>query len=162
MIGLVLQSRPGCTIVETGTVREPGNWAGDGQSTVVWDTFAAEMGGTVTTIDVDPHCAEVVAQLGLTHTTALTGDSLTILPTLTGPVDLLYLDSMDINWSNPGPSSEHHLAELVAADHLLGPGTIVAVDDNAHGTGKGEAVAAEMARRGVQAWMSNYVRAWRL
>ena len=41
----------GCRIIETGTVRQIDNWEGDGQSTIVWDTLATNLGGTVTTIE---------------------------------------------------------------------------------------------------------------
>ena len=42
---------------------------------------------------------------------------------------LLYLDSFDLDPDNPTPSAIHHVLELLAARPLLGPGTVVVVDD---------------------------------
>ena len=152
-----------CVILETGTIREPGNWLGDGQSTVVWDHYAGLKSGHVTTIDLDPVCAELVEHMNLQNTTALTGDSLQVIPTLDiQHVDFLYLDSFDVDFANPQPASEHHLAELKLCWHLLTSGSIVAVDDNRNGDGKGTAVAAHMAEHNIPEIVSGYVRVWRL
>lgn len=153
----------GCTIVETGTVREIGNWTGDGQSTVVWNHYAAKLDGHVHTIDLDPVGAHIVKILELDHVTAITGDSLQHLPLLpVQHIDLLYLDSFDVDWHDPTPAAAHHLRELHAAAPMLGPGSIVAVDDNRDGYGKGSDVAAHFAAAGVPEIVSGYVRAWRL
>jgi cephalosporin hydroxylase len=155
--------QPQCVIVETGTVRLAGNWGGDGQSTVVWNAYAEQLGGHVTTIDLDPVGAQLVEQLGLTSTTAITGDSLQVLPTLDiSHINFLYLDSYNVDWSNPTPAAAHHLAELKIVWPLLQPGSIVAVDDNRNGHGKGEQVAAHMAALGVPEIISGYVRAWKV
>jgi predicted O-methyltransferase YrrM len=152
----------GCRIVETGTVRMIDNWEGDGQSTIVWDTLATERAGSVITIDIDPIGAQLVEQLGLQSTTAIVGDSLDVIPTLTGHVDFLYLDSFDVNFEDPTPAAAHHLAELTAALDLLRPGSIVAVDDNLDGVGKGSEVAWFLEGHGAPEIVSGYVRAWRI
>jgi predicted O-methyltransferase YrrM len=150
-------------IVETGTVRFAGNWDGDGQSTVVWNAYAEQLGGHVTTIDLDPVGAELVEQMGLANTIAITGDSLEVLPTLTvSQIDFLYLDSFDVDWDNTTPAAEHHLAELKIVWPLLKPGSIVAVDDNRNGHGKGELVAAHMAANDVPEILNEYVRVWKV
>lgn len=160
---LTAMLKPQCVIVETGTVRQAGNWGGDGQSTVVWNAYAEQLGGHVTTIDLDPEGAALVQQLCLTSTTAITGDSLEVLPTLTMPhIDFLYLDSFDVEWNNTQPAAAHHLAELKLVWHLLAPGSVVAVDDNRNGHGKGEQVAAHMVANNVPEIISGYVRAWRI
>lgn len=151
-----------CHIVETGTVRQVGNWEGDGQSTIVWNDLAAGRNGSVITIDIDPVGKALVAELRLDLTTAITGDSLEILPTLTKSIDLLYLDSFDIDFSNPQPAADHHLLELHAALPLLHPGSIVAVDDNYEDAGKGSEVADYFERHGVPEIITGYVRAWRI
>ena len=153
---------PACCIVETGSIRELGNWEGDGQSTIVWDTLATERGGSVITIDIDPIGAQLIAELGLQSTTAIVGDSLEVIPTLSGPVDFLYLDSFDVNFHDPLPAAAHHLAELTAALDLLRPGSIVAVDDNIEGVGKGSEVAWFLEGHGAPEIVSGYVRAWRI
>ena len=152
----------GCHIIETGTVRQIDNWEGDGQSTIVWDTLATNLGGTVTTIDIDPIGAELVAELELQATTAIVGNSLDVIPTLTGHADLLYLDSFDVDFENPLPAAAHHLSELMAALNLLAPGSLVAVDDNEDDQGKGSEVAWFLAEHGAVEIVRGYVRVWRI
>ena len=152
----------GCRIIETGTVRQIDNWEGDGQSTIVWDTLATNLGGTVTTIDINPIGAELVAELELQATTAIVGDSLDVIPTLTGHADLLYLDSFDVDFENPLPAAAHHLSELMAALNLLAPGSLVAVDDNEDDQGKGSEVAWFLAEHGAVEIVRGYVRVWRI
>ena len=152
----------GCHIIETGTVRHIDNWEGDGQSTIVWDTLATNLGGTVTTIDINPIGAELVAELELQATTAIVGNSLDVIPTLTGHADLLYLDSFDVDFENPLPAAAHHLSELMAALNLLAPGSLVAVDDNEDDQGKGSEVAWFLAEHGAVEIVRGYVRVWRI
>jgi hypothetical protein len=152
----------GCRIIETGTVRQVDNWEGDGQSTIVWDTLATSLGGTVTTIDINPIGAELVAELELQAPTAIVGDSLDVIPTLTGQCDFLYLDSFDVDFENPQPAAAHHLSELTAALNLLHPGSLVAVDDNRDDQGKGSEVAWFLAEHGAVEIVCGYVRVWRI
>lgn len=151
-----------CMIVETGTIREAGNWAGDGQSTLVWNMAAGVLAGHVTTIDIDPIGAQLVDELDLNHTTAITGDSLEVLRKLSAPVDLLYLDSFDIDFNHPEPAQDHHLREIAAAWHLCRPGTVVAVDDNLPHAGKGRRVAEFLLARNAEPISDTYVTAWRI
>jgi hypothetical protein len=151
-----------CFIVETGSIRTLGNWEGDGQSTIVWNEIAADRSGSVLTIDIDPVGAELVAELGLSHTTAITSDSLLILPNIITAVDFLYLDSFDVDFDHPQPAADHHLRELHAAAHCLKPGAIVAVDDNQESGGKGSEVASYFAALNVPEIICGYVRAWRI
>lgn len=160
LIGTLLPNEP--VIVETGTIRVADNWAGDGQSTVVWDQFAFELGGSVTTIDIDPGCVDLVYQLGLSRTLAVTRDSVAVLRTMIGPVDFLYLDSFDINFADPEPAQQHHLREIAAAWHLLRSGSIVAVDDNQPDAGKGALVAGFLEDRNAVELFNGYVRIWRI
>lgn len=151
------------TIVETGSIRQLGNWQGDGQSTIVWNDIAARTGGTVTTIDIDPTGANLVELVGLSHTTAITADSIETLRTLDcGPVDFLYLDAYDIDFAAPVPAQEHHLREINAAWHLLRKGSLVAVDDNIDGSGKGTMVGEFLVARNAVELLDDYVRIWRI
>ena len=153
---------PNFVAVETGTVRQSGNWIGDGQSTVVWDAAARVLAGHVTTIDIDPVGAQIVDQLGLTHTTAITADSLVTLRKLSCAADLLYLDAFDIDFAAPTAAQQHHLREIAAAWHLMRPGSIVAVDDNLSHAGKGKLVGEFLAQRNATEIHTGYVRVWRL
>lgn len=159
-IGQHLPEKP--VIVETGTVRDVGNWAGDGQSTIVWDYFAELLDGIVYTIDINETGVRIVEELGLERTVAVQGDSLDMIPKIKTPIDFLYLDSYDIDWNNPEPSAEHHLQELLAALPMLKDEALIAVDDNRADSGKGFKVAQHLETLGAVEVVSGYVRVWSL
>lgn len=150
-------------IVETGCLRQEGNWNGDGQSTIVWDQFVQRVGGKVYSVDLDPHAAALAHSLTSNQTTVESNDSVAWLMHM-GPVgldiDFLYLDSYDIDWENPEPSMEHHLEEVLAAEPMLHPGSVVAVDDNLPNVGKGYLVGKHAERHGWEILCDSYVRAW--
>jgi hypothetical protein len=65
-----------------------------------------------------------------------TGDSVRFLQSLADRpqgarpiIDLLYLDSYDMNIADTLPSAMHHMKELLAIAPLVRPDTLVAVDD---------------------------------
>lgn len=150
-------------IVETGCLRQEGNWAGDGQSTLVWDAFVNYAGGKVYSVDLDVRAAALANALTSDRTTVEANDSVAFLLRMASfgnPVDLLYLDSFDIDWANPEPSMQHHERELDAAWPMLRPGTIVAVDDNRPDAGKGYLVGLTAERKKWPVLVDEYVRAW--
>ena len=122
------------SIVETGCARTEGNWQGDGQSTLLFDRFVNHWGGRVQTVDIDADsCKRLRAQVS-DKVGIHCSDSVRHLGNLAREgklaIDLLYLDSFDLEWRNPHPSSLHHLLELCAAMPLLARGTLVVVDDS--------------------------------
>lgn len=122
-------------IIETGSLRVMNNWAGDGQSTRLFDMYAAHTGGSVITIDINPEAQQVVVANCSDLVTSIVDDSVTALHKIAmgangQTADLLYLDSFDFEESNPFPSAFHHVKELLSAMTLLDDGTIVSVDDN--------------------------------
>ncbi len=122
-------------IVETGCVRVPDNWAGDGQSSVMFDAFVDCCGGNAWCVDISEHAVEVARSL--THNViASCGDSVSFLHRFDKPIDLLYLDSFDFDGNEPLKSATHHLYELCAAMKNLRPGSIVLVDDTSRRFGK--------------------------
>lgn len=131
------------TIVETGTARTENNWEWDGQSTLIWDKVVRHRGGEAWSIDLNPESIET-AKSQTTFVNYIVGDSVTSLYQLSNTIpdiDLLYLDSFDLDWNNPHPSSLHHLKELVCIFHRVKKGGLIAVDDNDRGKGKGTYVA---------------------
>ena len=161
-------------IIETGSVRQPGNWEGDGQSTVLWGDFANHFDAEVHTVDLDPEPARLInGELALGDTVkAHTGDSVKFLHDLATArplrqIDLLYLDSYDLDVQNPYPSALHHLKELAAARPSLGPGSVVAVDDNhlletGGYLGKGLLVEEWFSQVGIKPLYSGYQFIWQL
>lgn len=151
-------------IVETGCMRQPGNWAGDGQSTLVWDAFVNHNGGRVWSVDIDQAAVTLAKKSTSPKTMVKCMDSvvfLTYMALKSGmKADLLYLDSFDIDWNHPAPSQEHHERELEAALPMLQTGTIVAVDDNQEHAGKGYLVGRYADAHGWPTLVDTYVRAW--
>ena len=113
-------------ILETGTSA----WGVD--STRLFDAYAERFGGRFCTIDIRPEPSlRLAGQLGA-RTRALVGDSVATLKLVADDwteVDLLYLDSYDLDWQDPRPSALHCLAEWNIVVPLFRPGTIIVVDD---------------------------------
>ncbi len=126
------------TIVETGCVRTAGNWLGDGQSTVLFDRYISSRDTDSIVYSVDINATSVAqARALVSDRVKLTcEDSVAFLTQLVGrlrsegkTIDLLYLDSFDIDWLHWYPSAIHHLKELCAAMRAISRETLVAVDD---------------------------------
>ena len=75
-------------------------------------------------------------------------------------IDLLYLDSFDINFNKPHPSMLHHIKELCAIIGRLEKGAIIVVDDNIEKSGKGGYVADFMENLGYKKIIDEYQIAW--
>jgi predicted O-methyltransferase YrrM len=149
---------PNPTIVETGTLRTPGNWAGDGQSTILFDRYVTCCSGKVYSIDIDPKNAGVTKPLVSQAVTFIVEDSLAFLPRMEEPIDLLYLDSLDGNMKG---TAEHQLNEFLAAEKNLRSGSILFIDDRSY---KGTLLIPHI--EGVMKWpsltRSGIQDAWRI
>jgi len=150
-------------------MRIPGNWAGDGQSTFMFDALARERGGFLFSIDVTLESIDTARRACSSSTHLLLGDSVATLHALSGlinrPADLLYLDSYDLDPQDPMPSAIHHAMELIAAQPLIGPNTIVCVDDyevGAQAGGKGLVLDQYFSRIRARVLHSGYQKIWRL
>lgn len=115
-------------IIETGCNAHGAN------STSLFDDFVNYYNGRVYSVDIN--CKAVKkAQSETSNKTCVTrSDSVKFLKKFVrknteDSVDLLYLDSFDLNWFKPDPSSKHHLKEYIAIKEKLRSGSIVFVDD---------------------------------
>lgn len=154
---LLAQKSANFKIIETGTLRNPGNWK-DGQSAKLFTEFVEHYGGTVQSVDIDANAVKtanesVASQQFHSHC----GDSVNFLqkqPDL-NEVDLFYLDSWDVKWHNDHDSSEHHLKEFLAIEQHLQSGAIVAIDDNSRllcngrRTGKGRSIVEYLSDKNI-------------
>ena len=128
---------PNPLIVETGCARGVDNWSGDGKSTVLFDQYLSHKGsGNLYSVDIDPGATQYARSATGPRTQVDTSDSVQHLHKLTRQFmetarvpDLLYLDSLDVNYANPVDSAVHHLKEFCAVYPCLGPNTLVAIDD---------------------------------
>lgn len=146
-------------ILETGTSRQRDNWGGDGQSTRVWDFFVNYYDGRVFSVDIDINNCKAASEMVSSKTTIVCSDSVPYIaktfPDL-DKVDLLYLDSYDVDFDQPHPSALHHLKELCACYSSLPSGCIIAVDDHNFGKGKGMYVADFMSNLDIKPIYSGY------
>ena len=125
-------------IVETGCVRQKEAWEGDGQSTILFDKYAEfHPGSIVYSVDIDPAAAALCRSLVRPEVLIHTGDSVAFLRSLADrpacevkSIDLLYLDSYDVNLQYPLPSAIHALKELLAIQPLVSSETLVVADDS--------------------------------
>ena len=122
----MLECKP-AYIVETGTSA----WGTD--STRLFAAYVNSFGGKFLSVDIRPDPKKELGNLG-PKTQLSISDSVIFLRELNllnhrDRVDLLYLDSFDLDMSDPGPSMEHGLAEWHAARSLLKSGTIIVIDD---------------------------------
>jgi SAM-dependent methyltransferase len=149
-------------IVETGCLRLVGNWAGDGQSTAVWDWLLGRLGGYGHSYDISAEsvaAARSAVRLMQVHQQ----DSVEALQTFASAstIDLLYLDSFD--WSaDSTASAEHHLKELQAIYDRLRPGCLIAIDDCFSDLqGKHTLAKDWLASLGIQPVTKGYITVWR-
>lgn len=116
-------------ILETGCLREPGNWLGDGNSTRLWAYIAESTGGKAVSVDIDRKATERAVKVCPT-VKFIPADSIKVLamaPDLE-KIDLVYLDSYD--HTPPYPLSMlHHVGELAAVWERLQLGCLIAIDD---------------------------------
>jgi hypothetical protein len=132
------KKRPGGhLIVETGCARQPNNWAGDGQSTLLFGRFVNEFDGQLYSVDIDPAACAHARSIAGPRTTVTAEDSVPYLRRLScelvqagRQIDLLYLDSFDLDVRAPLPAALHHLKELCSIMPSLGPRSLVMVDDS--------------------------------
>ena len=158
-------------IVETGCARWHNNFEGDGMSTLIWDSIANQTNGQVITVDLSKDSVEYCKSQVSNKTIIHCADSVPFLQNLENTlldtnqfIDLLYLDSYDIDFDNPHNSSLHHIFELLSIKKVLRPGSIVAVDDNIEhkGTwvGKGLYVAEWMQQLNKRKVYNGYQWIW--
>ena len=145
---MLSQKQSNFNIIETGTTRVYGNWM-DGQSSVLFTDFVNRCGGQVRSVDLDPEaCAAARNNINSDQFSIAQSDSVSWLRQQTdlAQVDLFYLDSYDVDWTDDTASAEHHLKEFQIIEPQLKSGAVVVVDDNTRWlnnnrrTGKGRAI----------------------
>lgn len=153
---LLSHKRADFNIIETGTLRTPGNWM-DGQSARLFAEFVDLYGGQVRSVDIDSVACEASRNsITSPNFTVTLSDSVSWLETLTDldQVDLFYLDSYDVDWNDDTASAEHHLKEFQVIEPHIKPGAVVVIDDNSRWvnnnrrTGKGRAVVEYLEAKG--------------
>ena len=151
-------------IIETGTLRNPGNWK-DGQSARLFTEFVDYHGGSVRSVDIDPEAVTTARTAIVSNSFESTCmDSVLYLSTQLdlNTVDLFYLDSYDVKWHDDHASADHHLKEFQTIEPHLKPGALVVIDDNSRflesnqRTGKGHYIADYLAKKGHEPVYDHY------
>lgn len=161
-------------IIETGCMRDPNAWAGDGCSTLMFDRYIQGTDGSLHSCDIDQDAVKLCwSMVGDQSQSCIScEDSVDYLRGMASYqkpwCDLLYLDSYDLDPIKPLLSEIHHINELLAALPLLRPDTLVVVDDSpshvALGrlrvTGKGKLVAEYANEVGAKLMFAGYQVGW--
>ena len=153
---LLSQKKFNFNIVETGTLRTPGNWM-DGQSARLFTEFVDLYGGQMRSVDIDSEACQAARDaITSTNFSVSLSDSVEWLDSVNdlNQVDLFYLDSYDVDWNNDTASADHHLKEFKIIQPFIRAGAIVAIDDNSRWvnnnrrTGKGRAIVEYLETQG--------------
>jgi hypothetical protein len=154
-------------IVETGISRKINSYTGDGHSTLLFDEYLHffKKSGMLISIDIDQKTCDFTAPLLNDKSTIICSDSVIALNFISknsdlSTIDLLYLDSYDVDWENPHPSALHHFKELLAIQPKLKPGTLIVVDDHVQGRGKGKYIAEYMTHINKVPYFDEYQIGW--
>lgn len=144
-------------VIETGTVRKPNNWK-DGNSGFLFSEMARLHGGFVRSVDIDQNAVNAANSfVDQRYYKSFCSDSVIWLESQNdlSDVDLFYLDSYDVDWTNDTPSAEHHLKEFKVIEPHIRKGCIVAIDDNSFlldgnkRTGKGRLIVEYLAAKNI-------------
>lgn len=148
------------TIVETGTIRAEDDWAGAGFFTYLAGAYLFHCGGKLHSVDLSPTNCDFARTWTSVFGDAVavhTADSIKFLEKLTGPIDVLYLDSLDT--TEPG-HAEHAERELAAAKPRLHERSLIVVDDTPwHAgawVGKGARVVPQLVQQGWKILYAGY------
>jgi hypothetical protein len=153
-------------ILETGMCRLENNFSGDGMSTILWDEFVNILGGQVYSVDLNPETVRFAKNKVSNKTLLFCSDSVSLLHQLSLKedlpiIDLLYLDSFDLDWNNPHPSSLHHFKEILAIKSKIKENCLIMIDDNAMNKGKGKYVDDFMSNINKEKIINDYQIAWK-
>ena len=145
-------------ILETGTLRTINEWS-DGQSTRLFDMFVNFHQGNVYSVDISEDAVETAQSVVSPRVFFRCGDSVQFLHERSSneKFDLIYLDSFDVDFDKPHESSLNHIFELCSVIHKnTKPGTIIAIDDNKEGKGKGQYIAQYFDKIGIKKVYDGY------
>jgi len=148
-------------ILETGVMRsDHGDMAfgDDGCSSFLFDQFINVHGGFFTSVDINENNCRHARSKVSNRSTIVCSDSIPFLWNYKEKVDMVYLDSFDLDLKNPNPSQIHHLKELCAIVKNLQSHTLIVIDDHMtrDNMGKGYLIKEFMAQIGKTPIFENY------
>lgn len=155
---------PASLILETGTLRIPGNYYGDGNSSAIWEWLLERRPFEAVSVDIDENAVEA-ARRELKKVQVVHSDSLVYLSSLTpeklSHCRLLYLDSFDWSPEIELDSAFHHFAELATVWRLLPSDCLIMVDDrHSETSGKHFMVQFFMEKLGIEPVYKGHQIGW--
>ncbi len=168
---LEARALPFYRILETGCARQPDNWGGDGQSTLLFDAFVNHHDGRVVSVDLDAAAVDFAQRKTTPKTQVKCGHSVALLAEMSRRADgrcgfdAVYLDSFDFDVANPFPAAFHCMKELLALG-ALPSGALLMIDDNpatpSGRIGKGMLVELYFRDIGLRPVRSDYQMIWQI
>jgi hypothetical protein len=124
--------RESCGIVETGTLREPGNWKGDGQSTRLWQWLREKKKGIAVSVDLDSRACLLASRECLKVHVHCSDSVIFLRSFFPFEITLLYLDTLE--WGRTAGDEVdcwmNQVAELASIWAKLPKGCLIASDDS--------------------------------
>jgi hypothetical protein len=111
---------------------ETGSSAWGTKSSLLFDSYVNSFGGTFLSVDIRAEALFWLRPICTSKTTLFCDDSVHFLKNLSSTensVDLLYLDSWDVDWCAPLPAAIHGFNEFMTIFPTLQNGGILLVDD---------------------------------
>lgn len=123
----LLENRP-ALIVETGTS------AHGTDSSRLFDAYVTQFGGKFYSVDIDPTPRRKLTFQHSRKTHFTVSDSLAFLASFERnntktKIDLVYLDSWDVDWHKPNESAVHGYEEYLRIKDSLKPASVLVIDD---------------------------------
>jgi predicted O-methyltransferase YrrM len=149
-------------IVETGVIRNLGNW-NDGQSSILFQEFLKHHNGILRSVDINQAACEIAKKIldnNLANVTC--SDSIEFLSNVSiSDVDLFFLDSYDVVFKDDAASATHHLNEFKIIESKLSKDTIIAIDDNTYyngvRSGKGRKIFEYLQEKNINPIYDGYI-----
>lgn len=117
---------------ESAIILETGPSAWGTNSSLLFDSYVNSFGGSFESVDIRLQPSIVLRVQCSSNSSFYCNDSVSFLNQWSKnnhQVDLVYLDSWDVDWDNPIPSAMHGLSEYLAIAPSLLPGSLLLVDD---------------------------------
>jgi len=129
MFELLLKKFSGLSI----NILETGSAAHGTKSSILFANYVKIFGGRFDTVDTNPKIKDYYGFLESNNVRFHTDDSLNFINNLEDRIinelDLIYLDSFDLDIDNPAQSQEHGLNEFLLLNEKLKKGAILSIDD---------------------------------
>ena len=114
-------------------ILETGSAAHGTKSSMLFANYVKKFGGNFDTVDTNPQIKKIYSFLESNSVKFHTQDSLEFIKSLDDKtihnLDLIYLDSYDLDIFNPEPSQNHGLNEFLLLNEKIKKGTLIAIDD---------------------------------